>query len=76
MDKRDDEAVITPIQIGRVIGPGIPKNANWVWCCACPDCRPLPVAEKVRGPFRTRRDAKRDAEQRISLIISQPVGNA
>jgi hypothetical protein len=74
----DEIVAVTPLRFGKVrYEKGAPKNApKWIWACACEECMQRPLEEVARGPFRTRRDAERDAEQTLSLILSEPHGSA
>jgi hypothetical protein len=70
-----DELTLPPIQIGKI--KNLPKGTpKWIWRCACDECEQRPIAETLRGPFRTRRDALRDVEQTFILTISEPQGSA
>jgi hypothetical protein len=55
------------IEFGKVIyEPGAPKNApRWVWRCTCGKCDGGSV-----GPFKTRREAEKDAETWCDNIIT------
>jgi len=66
------------IDFGKVhYEPGAPKNApRWIWRCGCDECRALPMPEGCHGPFRTRDEAERDAEQALSLFNSDTAGTA
>jgi hypothetical protein len=57
--------------------PGAPKSTpRWVWRCGCDACMRLPDAEAARGPFKTRREAEKDAEQAVSLLCGDTDGSA
>jgi hypothetical protein len=66
------------LNFGRITyEPGAPKNApRWVWRCECEQCSRLPWEETFHGPFKTRLDAERDAEQLVLLVHSTPCGTA
>jgi hypothetical protein len=50
-----------------------PKGApRWVWRCSCDKCSALPPDEGLHGPFKTKRDAERDAEQFFELMSCEP----
>jgi hypothetical protein len=55
------------IEIGTITyGSGAPKNApRWVWRCDCGKCDGGLV-----GPFKTRREAEKDAETWVDDIIT------
>jgi hypothetical protein len=53
----DTGALEFPVAFGRLQATG-----EWIWVCECPRCQPLPLAEKMHGPFRTLRKAERDFE--------------
>jgi hypothetical protein len=63
------------IRFGKVTyAPGAPKNApRGVWRCGCDECAPLGI-RAVHGPFRTRREAERDAGETCVLVASEPGG--
>jgi hypothetical protein len=68
---------LPPIRVGKITSPNLPKNTpKWIWLCACDECEQRPIAETLHGPFRTRRDALRDAEQTFVLLCSEPQGRA
>jgi hypothetical protein len=68
---------LPPIRIGKITSPKLSKNTpKWIWLCACSQCEQRPVAETLHGPFQTRRDAVRDAEENLSLLFSAPQGSA
>ena len=51
--------------------PGAPKNLpRWFWACRCSKCEELEISERLHGPFRTLRDAERDAEEVVALIAA------
>jgi hypothetical protein len=64
---------VFPISFGKVTyAPGAPKNApRWIWRCDCAECQKL---NRIRGPFRTRREAERDAESAVMLIAAEDHG--
>jgi hypothetical protein len=66
-----------PIAFGKVTyEPGAPKNApRWCWACDCDKCKTLDWRERVRGPFRTRREAERDAESALMLTAAEDHGD-
>lgn len=48
--------------------PGAPKSLpRWVWACRCEQCADTGV---FHGPFRTLREAERDAEEAVTLIAA------
>ena len=49
-----------------------PKNARWVWACQCSKCEQIDPIKRAHDPFRTRRDAERDAEATVLLLASEP----
>ena len=61
------------IAFGKVkYAPGAPKNApGWIWRCTCAECDAKGMAA-VHGPFKTRREAERDAEECCTLIAFDP----
>jgi len=67
-----------PLTFGKVTyEPGAPENApRWVWFCDCAKCQKLDFGDKVHGPFKTLREAERNAESVIGLIVAEPVGAA
>jgi len=58
-----------PVVFGKVTyAPGAPKNApRWVWSCICEKCKALPEPV-LRGPFKTSKEAERDAVRMISQL--------
>lgn len=78
MSASQTEQGVQLIDFGKVTyGPGAPKKApRWVWRCGCTKCRKLPGSEGLRGPFKTRRAAERDAEQWVKLLYCDSVGTA
>ncbi len=59
------------ISFGKVTyAPGAPKNApRWVWACVCASCQAN--GTDLHGPFKTLRQAERDAEQVTALIAAE-----
>ena len=64
------------ISFGKVTyAPGAPKNApRWVWVCDCVKCQKLDFMDKAHGPFKTRREAERDAESTVMLLATEDDG--
>jgi len=67
-----------PIAFGKVrYEPGVPRSLpRWVWMCECAKCQPLDPNDRLHGPFKTLREAERDAESTIKLIVAEPGGSA
>ncbi len=67
-----------PIDFGKVrYEPGAPKNLpRWAWKCGCAQCAHLDPMKILHGPFKTRREAERDAERTIMLLAIEPCGSA
>ncbi len=52
-----------------------PKNApRWVWRCGCAKCAAPDSRTALHGPFKTKREAERDAERTITLLAAEPCG--
>jgi hypothetical protein len=60
------------ISFGKVrYEPGAPKNLpRWVWACDCVKCAALEDSERIHGPFKTLREAERDAEATVVLLAA------
>ena len=60
------------IDFGKVsYAAGAPKNLpRWFWACRCPECKKIEISKRIQGPFRTLREAKRDAEAVLALVTA------
>jgi hypothetical protein len=65
---------VFPIKFGKVrYAPGAPKTApRWIWACDCDKCRQS--GARVHGPFKTSREAERDAEAAVMLLAAEDSG--
>jgi hypothetical protein len=63
------------IAFGKVkYAQGAPKNApRWVWRCTCAECDAKGTLA-LHGPFKTKREAERDAAQCCRLIAFDTSG--
>ena len=54
--------------------PGAPKDApRWFWMCDCEECKTLdPAKRELHAPFKTKRQAERDAVKWIRAINEEP----
>jgi hypothetical protein len=77
-----DELELPAVRFGKMVNPDLPKSTpKWIWFCACDECEKLPFVERImdaasRGRFRTMRDAQRDFEQHVTLLLAEPGGCA
>jgi hypothetical protein len=64
----DEEIAIRfDIGFGKITyAAGAPKNLpRWFWVCCCSECEKIETSKRINGPFRTLREAERDAEEAI-----------
>lgn len=48
---------------------GAPKDLpRWVWACECAQCATKSDAERMHGPFKTLREAERNAREVVTLL--------